>query len=68
MTPKTNLEFERSVFLLKRADTIRGSMPYNINCQSWAIKSASLNTAILTSFCGKSHLSSLYLSMPDFGI
>ena len=57
-----------SVYLLKRADTIRGSILYNINSQPWAIKSASSNTANLPSFCGKLHQSYLYLSLLDYGI
>ena len=65
---KKKLRFQRSVYPPKRADTIRGSLPYNTNWQPWAIKPANLNTAILPSFCGKLHQSNLYLSLLDYGI
>ena len=49
------------------ADTVRGLIPCKISYQPWVIKSASLSTEILISFCGKSPLYIWYLGPPDFG-
>ena len=68
MTLKNKIKVLEKRSLLKRADTNRGLILYNISYQPWVTKPSSLITATFISFCGRLPPYNSYLSPPIYGI